>query len=254
MPKYKRASGQEYDIPQDQLENFLSTYPDAVEVTEEIQTDPTEGKTNGAAAKGATATPVTGQAPESTELESVNTSGELQPNDQGYFRQERKKGRLAEEIRQDVYNASEQITKPVRKVDDQGEFVYGDQRDLNKQVADYNTALNDLINAKGQFENFANYTQEERLNLVDKVIAKPNYNKKVYNQNTDTYEIEPTKEFVSMVESHMPSDMEMYDTPEEWAQALNQGRSQAFSKDPVMRTALNAQVCLLYTSPSPRDS
>ena len=47
-----------------------------------------------------------------------------------------------------------------------------------------------------------------------------------------------------MVESHMPSDMEMYDTPEEWAQALNQGRSQAFSKDPVMRTALNAQVKL----------
>ena len=51
---------------------------------------------------------------------------------------------------------------------------------IAKQVADYKTALNDLINAKGQFENFANYTQEERLNLVDKVIAKPNYNKKVY--------------------------------------------------------------------------
>jgi hypothetical protein len=229
---------------QSRVDKRKAEFAETVEVTEEIQTGPTEGKTNGAVAKGATATPVTGQAPESTVSDSVDTSGELQANDQGYFRQERKKGRLAEDIRQDVYNASEQITKPVRKVDDQGEFVYGDQRDLNKQVADYNVALNDLINAKGQFENFADYTQEERLNLVDKVIAKPNYNKKVYNQNTDTYEIEPTKEFVSMVESHMPSDMEMYDTPEEWAQALNQGRSQAFSKDPVMRTALNAQVKL----------
>ena len=99
--------------------------------------------------------------PESTVSDSVDTSGELQPNDQGYFRQERKKGRLAEDIRQDVYNASEQITKPVRKVDDQGEFVYGDQRDLNKQVADYKTALNDLINAKGQFENFANLLKKK---------------------------------------------------------------------------------------------
>ena len=233
-----------YDLPEDKVADFKATYPDAIEVTEEIQTDPTEGKTNDVAVVDAAVTSEPDTASESTELDSVDTSGELQPNDQGYFRQERKKGRLAEDIRQDVYNASEQITKPVRKVDDQGEFVYGDQRDLNKQVADYNTALNDLINAKGQFENFANYTQEERLNLVDKVIAKPNYNKKVYNQNTDTYEIEPTKEFVSMVESHMPSDMEMYDTPEEWAQALNQGRSQAFSKDPVMRTALNARVKL----------
>jgi hypothetical protein len=41
-----------------------------VEVTDEIQTEP-KGKTNGAVAKGATATPVTGPAPESTELESV---------------------------------------------------------------------------------------------------------------------------------------------------------------------------------------
>ena len=39
---------------------------ETVEVTDEIQTTPTEGKTNGAVAKGATATPVTGQAPENT--------------------------------------------------------------------------------------------------------------------------------------------------------------------------------------------
>ncbi len=45
---------------------------ETVEVTEEIQTEPTEGKTNGAVAKGATATPVTGQAPESTGLNSEN--------------------------------------------------------------------------------------------------------------------------------------------------------------------------------------
>jgi hypothetical protein len=47
---------------------------ETVEVTDEIQTTPTEGKTNGAAAKGATATPETGPAPESTESDSVDTS------------------------------------------------------------------------------------------------------------------------------------------------------------------------------------
>ena len=69
MPKYRRTSGEEYNITQDQVEDFMSTYPDAVEITDEIQEPVTEGKTNGAAAEGATATPVTGQAPESTELE-----------------------------------------------------------------------------------------------------------------------------------------------------------------------------------------
>ena len=49
-----------------------------VEVTDEIQTTPTKGKTNGAVAKGATATPKTGQAPENTESDSVDTSGESQ--------------------------------------------------------------------------------------------------------------------------------------------------------------------------------
>jgi len=45
---------------------------ETIEITDEIQTTPTEGKTNGAVAKGATATPVTGQAPESTGLNSEN--------------------------------------------------------------------------------------------------------------------------------------------------------------------------------------
>ena len=56
MPKYKRTSGEEYNIPQDQVEIFLSTYPDAVEVTDEIQTDPAEGKTSDVATVDAAVT------------------------------------------------------------------------------------------------------------------------------------------------------------------------------------------------------
>ena len=58
---------------QSRVDQRKAEFAETVEVTEEIQTEP-KGKTNGAVAKGATATPKTGQAPESTESESVDTS------------------------------------------------------------------------------------------------------------------------------------------------------------------------------------
>jgi len=60
-----------YDLPEDKVKEFKDTFPDAVEVVEEE-----EGKTNGVADKGATVTPTTGQAPETTESDSVDTSSE----------------------------------------------------------------------------------------------------------------------------------------------------------------------------------
>jgi len=111
MAKYKIGTDL-YDLPEEKVESFLSKYPDAVEVTEEIQTDPTEGKTNGAVETDAAVAPVTTPSrasmivdaqPESTVSDSADTSGELQANDQGYFRQERKKGRSADSIRRDTY-------------------------------------------------------------------------------------------------------------------------------------------------------
>ena len=57
---------------------------ETIEITDETQTIPTEGKTNGAAAKGATATPETGQAPESTDLSLGDTFLELQEEVDSY--------------------------------------------------------------------------------------------------------------------------------------------------------------------------
>ncbi len=111
MPKYKRTSGEEYNIPQDQVEIFLSTYPDAVEITNEIQTEP-KGKTSDVATVDAAVTSEPDAASESTESDSVDTSGELQPGEQGYFRQERRKGRSAKDIRSGVIKpeASKELT------------------------------------------------------------------------------------------------------------------------------------------------
>jgi len=93
---------------------------ETVEVTEEIQTDP-EGKTNGAVETDAAVAPVTTPSrasmivdaqPESTVSDSADTSGELQPGEQGYFRQERRKGRSAKDIRSGVIKpeASKELT------------------------------------------------------------------------------------------------------------------------------------------------
>ena len=65
---------------QSRVDQRKAEFAETVEVTDEIQTTPTEGKTNGAVVKGATATPVTGQAPESTESDSENGSLELLGN------------------------------------------------------------------------------------------------------------------------------------------------------------------------------
>ena len=217
---------------------------ETTEVTDEIQEPVTEGKTSDVATVDAAVTSEPDTASESTELESVDTSGELQPGEQGYFRQERRKGRSAKEIRAENFEASGIDKKPKLKKDLNGELVFGDQRDLIAQITDYQNNVSDFVNAKGNYAGFANYTKEERSGLIDKVIPKPNYNKKVYNKSTDTYDIEPTKEFTELVESYMPSDMELYKTQEQWNEALNQGRTQALQKDPVIKVALQAQAKL----------
>ena len=59
-----------YDLPEDKVADFKATYPDAVEITEEIQTDPTEGKTSDVAVVDAAVTSEPDTASESTELRS----------------------------------------------------------------------------------------------------------------------------------------------------------------------------------------
>jgi len=75
MAKYKIGTDL-YDLPEEKVESFLCKYPDAVEVTDEIQTEP-KGKTSDVATVDAAVTSGPDTASESTESESVDTSGEL---------------------------------------------------------------------------------------------------------------------------------------------------------------------------------
>ena len=85
MFKYKLGDDI-FNVPAEEVDIFEAETPDAIKITDETQESSTEGKTNGAAAKGATATPETGQAPESTEskpddilsgLEEINDIREI---------------------------------------------------------------------------------------------------------------------------------------------------------------------------------
>ncbi len=77
---------------------------ETIEITDEIQTTPTEGKTSDVATVDAAVTSEPDTASESMELESVDTSGELQPGEQGYYRQEKRKEKAAKESQQDKSN------------------------------------------------------------------------------------------------------------------------------------------------------
>ena len=118
-----------------------------VEVTDEIQTDPTEGKTNDVAVVDAAVTSEPDTASESTELESVDTSGELQQIDnspQAIFKR-RKQAALEQaaidefgeiELEEVVVTADDSNRKPedlldnIQKIDDKIKLLAGDNKDL----------------------------------------------------------------------------------------------------------------------------
>ena len=117
MAKYKIGTDL-YDLPEEKVESFLSKYPDAVEITEEIQTDPTEGKTNGAAEVDAAVAPVATPSrasmivdaqPESTESGSVDTSSVSQDNLTG---RERIRASREAKIEQKKQDYADQLADP----------------------------------------------------------------------------------------------------------------------------------------------
>ena len=116
----------------------------------------------------------------------------------------------------------------------EGELVFGDQRDLDSQIKDYEQQLSDAVNATGKFEYLKGKTKKERLKLSQKLVAKPTYSESVYNEYKDSYEIKPTKDLAEVVSSYLPDDYDMYTTNEEFQNALDQGVNQALINDPVL--------------------
>jgi hypothetical protein len=133
---------------------------ETVEVTEEIQTEP-KGKTNGAVAKGATATPVTGQAPEILVLDSEDTSLDLPKIDNS---EEAIKKRRKENAKQDAILAA---AKPIELE----EVVVTGTKPLERDALEY---IGADVFAGGtpaerlrQHQKLQQYIQEQRGNEFD---------------------------------------------------------------------------------------
>ena len=122
-----------FDVPKDQVKNFLLRYPDAQQV-----------KGNGVAGTGASASPGVNQA---SSLESVSVDGSLDSQKNSFEPQFSKGGNI------------------INKKDSTSDYTYGDQRSLDEKVNDYQKDYRDAYNGEGRFEFLKDKPIEERLTL-----------------------------------------------------------------------------------------
>jgi len=133
-----------------------------------------------------------------------------------------------------------------REIPTGGELEFGDPRDLNTQITDYRKDYIDAFNGKGRFaEMLVDKNPKERIELIEKLIPKPKYVDKKYNKQTDSFDIEPTKEAVENFNSYLPSDFDLYDKPEQFNKAMEDARVQALNDDPVVKIMLGARMSIL---------
>jgi len=168
---------------------------ETVEVTEEVQTTPTKGKTNGAVGTDAAVAPVTTPSrasmivdaqPESTELESVDTSGESQPRRsiraQGRQNQiEKNKENKKQEARlatKEIQTAQENI--PQKDIQTQQANIYFDLPSIaprDKMDYVYSGGYGMGQSSKPMFESDEDYTDYLKGKLGDKYDQYVEFNK-----------------------------------------------------------------------------
>ena len=226
-----------FDVPKDQVKNFLLRYPDAQQV-----------KGNGVAGTGASASPGANQA---SNLESISVDGSSESQKNSFEPQFSKGGNIINKTVDAKFNSSWDVSlkkatdgiliPSIKRKDSNHEnYTYGDQRSLDEKVNDYQKDYRDAYNGEGRFEFLKDKPIEERLTLIQNLVSKPDYLESVYNAQTDSFDRVPTEESVKLMSSYLPSDFELYSDPKEFTSAMQQGVGQAINNDPVMLTQLNA--------------
>ena len=122
-----------------------------------------------------------------------------------------------------------------------GKLVFGDQRTFDQKVFDFQKRYDQALNAEGIFAFLSDIPVNERLSYADKMVEKPQLFESVYNKKLDTFEVKPTKGAYDMISSYLPDDFNLYDTSEQFNQALEDGRAQALRNDPVLKSMIKSQ-------------
>jgi hypothetical protein len=218
MPRYK-ANGKIYNLPEEKVEQFLQTYPNAILVEDE------EVKLNGIAETDASVIPVR------------NMASTSDPGSSGL-------PKIPTQIGDELKGVS--IDDIPRETPTNGELVFGDPRDLNTQITDYRKDYIDAFNGRGRFaEMLVDKNPKERLELIERLIPKPKYVDKKYNRQTDSFDIEPTEEAVEIFSSYLPSDFDLFDKPEQFNKAMEDAKTQALNDDPVVKVMLGARMSIV---------
>ena len=218
MPRYK-ANGKIYNLPEEKVEQFLQTYPNAILVEDE------EVKLNGIAETDASVIP------------GKNMASTSDPGSSGL-------PKIPTQIGDELQGVS--IDDIPRETPTNGELVFGDPRDLNTQITDYRKDYIDAFNGRGRFaEMLVDKNPKERLELIERLIPKPKYVDKKYNRETDSFDIEPTEEAIKIFNSYLPSDFDLFDKPEQFNKAMEDAKTQALNDDPVVKVMLGARMSVL---------
>ena len=218
MPRYK-ANGKIYNLPEEKVEQFLQTYPNAILVEDE------EVKLNGIAETDASVIP------------GKNMASTSDPGSSGL-------PKIPTQIGDELQGVS--IDDIPRETPTNGELVFGDPRDLNTQITDYRKDYIDAFNGRGRFaEMLVDKNPKERLELIERLIPKPKYVDKKYNKQTDSYDEKPTEEAVEIFSSYLPSDFDLFDKPEQFNKAMEDAKVQALNNDPVVKIMLGARMSIV---------
>ena len=217
MPRYK-VNSKIYNLPEKNVQEFLLVYPNAVLIQEEV-------KLNGIAETDASVIP------------EQNTASTLDPGSSDL-------PEIPTQIGDELQGIS--IDDIPRETPTGGQLEFGDQRDLETQITDFRKDYIDAFNGNGRFAKILEGTEgKERLDLMEKLLPRPNYVQPKYNRLTDSYEEEPTSEAVKLFSSYLPSDFDLFDKPEQFKAAMEDAKAQAINNDPAVKLMLGARMSVV---------
>lgn len=107
------------------------------------------------------------------------------------------------------------------------------------QLEEYKNSYNDILNGTGEWEALATMSPEVRKKYADKWVQPPKLTKKVYNRETDSYDVKPTEDAKKLFTDNLPTDFSEFDNQKEFDTALEAGILNTMQSDPVLQIEIN---------------
>ena len=107
------------------------------------------------------------------------------------------------------------------------------------QLEEYKDSYSDILNGTGEWEALSAFPHEVRKKYADKWVQPPKLTKKVYNRETDSYDVKPTEDAKKLFANNLPTNFSAFDNQEEFDTALEAGILNTMQSDPVLQIEIN---------------